>query len=112
MDIETFPEIENFQKLPRQVIVKAGNISFENQSKAALRGIVINNSGHPICDLKVHVVFFDRNKLPVMSTSLKADPHELNQGGIANFLFELTDQHHLVSDYHLYTRWRFHDQDE
>lgn len=112
MDIEAFPEIENFQKLPRQVIVKAGSISFDTQSKAALRGIVINNSGHPIRDVKVHVVFFDRHKLPVMSTSLKADPGELHQGGIANFIFELDDREKQISDYHLYTRWRFHDTDE
>ena len=50
MGIEHFPEIETFQKLPRKVIVKGGNSGFDTKGRPELRGIVINNAGHPIRD--------------------------------------------------------------
>lgn len=109
MDIEAFPEIENFQKLPRQVIVKAGSTSFDTEKGAALRGIVINNSGNPIREVRVHVVILSENGLPVVSTSQSADPEVLPQGAIANFRFEFKDHRKAIADYHLYTQWRFDD---
>ena len=111
MDIEAFPEIENFQKLPRQVIVKAGSLSFEGTTGARLSGIVINNSGHSIKDVRVHVVVFDGNQIPLLSTSLNADPSSLPQGGIANFNFEFKDSPRAIENHHLYTRWSFDDED-
>lgn len=111
MGIETFPEIENFQKLPRQVIVKGGSSSFDERDGALLRGIVINNIGHTIRDLKVHVVILDKNKLPVFSTGIAADPEVLPQGGIAAFAFLLKDYPEEIRDYHLYTHWKFDDRE-
>ena len=58
MGLETFPEIESFQKLPRQVIVKGGSASFSARDGAELRGIVINNSGSSIRDVRVSLVVF------------------------------------------------------
>ena len=107
MDIEAFPEIENFQKLPRQVIVKGGGFTASGASGNELRGLVINNIGHPIKDLRVHVVIFDARKIPQLSTSVAANPDRLDQGGMANFLFELKDYPHKVTDYHLYAGWKF-----
>ena len=111
MDIEAFPEIENFQKLPRQVIVKAGSTGFDERTGAVLRGIVINNSGHGICNARVHVVILDENRIPLLSTSLEPDPHRIPQGGIANFSFEFRDHQKPIVNYHLYTRWRFDDEE-
>ena len=59
MDIEAFPEIENFQKLPRHVIVKGGSSTFDQKQGSELRGIVINNIGNTVRDIKVHIVIFE-----------------------------------------------------
>ena len=109
MGMEAFPEIESFQKLPRQVIVKGGTSTFDRRHGATLCGIVINNTGHAIRDVRVNVVIFDRKKLPLLNTSIAADPGTLPQGGVANFIFELKDHPAEISDYHLYTNWKFCD---
>ena len=91
MGLEAFPEIESFQKLPRQVIVKGGGSTFSEKDGAALRGIVINNIGQPIRDLRVHAVILDENKIPVMSTSLDPNPNNLPQGAIGSFIFQFKE---------------------
>ena len=91
MGIETFPEIENFQKLPRQVIVKGGSSTFSEPEGARLHGIVINNIGHAIRELRVNIVVFDQQKIPLFNTSTVADPEALPQGGISSFSFHLPD---------------------
>lgn len=111
MGLETFPEIENFQKLPRQVIVKAGQTSVDPVDGARLNGIVINNSGHGIRDLKANIVVFDEKKIPVLNTSIKTDPDALPQGGMASFTFQLKDYKAKFPDYYLYTNWAFDNQD-
>ena len=110
MDIETFPEIENFQKLPRKVIVKAGGFSSAAGASNELRGLVINNIGHPIKDIRVHVVIFDLRKIPQLSASVPANPDRLDQGGMANFIFELKDYLKKITDYHLYAGWKFEER--
>lgn len=109
MDIEAFPEIESFQKLPKQVIVKAGSLSFESSEVATLQGIVINNCGHSIRDLVVNIVVFDNFRIPVLNTSRRAEPDHLPQGGMANFSFRFDEMREGVKDFHLYTNWRFDD---
>ena len=107
MSIEAFPEIESFQKLPRQVLVKGGTSTFEKEKGATLRGIVINNIGHNIKDLRVSVVVLDTNGLPVLNAGLAPEPQELAQGGISSFLFHLKDYPEKISNYHLYANWKF-----
>lgn len=107
MDIEAFPEIESFQKLPRQVIVKGGGFTLEGSKGNELRGLVINNIGHPVKDIRIHLVVFDSRKIPQISTSVAANPDRLDQGGIANFLFQLKDYPTAIKDYHLYAGWKF-----
>lgn len=107
MDIEAFPEIENFQKLPKKVIVKAGNTHFDSKEGTRLQGIVINNCGNAICKVRVHIVIFNDKRLPIFSSSLTSDPDHLPQGGIGNFSFLFKDHHGEIADYHLYTSWRF-----
>lgn len=109
MGIETFPEIENFQKLPKQVIVKSGEPRFHAADGARLHGIVINNCGHAICDVHVNIVIFNERKIPVFNTSIKPDPESLPQGSVASFNFQLKDFQGPISDYHLYTNWKFDD---
>ena len=107
MGLETFLEIENFQKLPRQVIVKGGASTFSEQDGARLTGIVINNIGNPIRDVRVHVVIFDKNRMPLLSTNAAVDPEFLAQGGIGAFTFHIQDFSERILDYHLYANWKF-----
>lgn len=107
MDVDAFPEIQNFQHLPRSVIVKGGSTSFDTTSGAELRGIVINNIGQSIKSLRVHVVIFDERKIPLLNTSVLADPEIVPQGGIASFVFKLSDFPNAIKDYHLFTNWSF-----
>lgn len=109
MGLETFPEIESFQKLPHQVIVKGGSASFNPKDGAEIRGIVINNIGHPIRDLKISLVVFDQDKLPVLNTSLTPEPSSLPQGAITTFVFHLKEYGQPIRDYYLYTDWKFDD---
>lgn len=110
MGLEAFPEIENFQKLPRQVIVKGGSSTFSEHEGAELRGIVINNCGHSIRDLRVNVVILDANGIPVLSTGVEPEPHTLQQGGIGSFTLRLKSYPERINDYHLFTDWKFDDR--
>lgn len=110
MDIEAFPAIENFQKLPKQVIVKGAPVTLKESSEPELRGIVINNIGHTIKNVRAHVILFDAKKIPLQSTSMSADPGTLPQGGIANFVIRLKVSEQEMSNYHLYATWKFDEQ--
>ena len=110
MGIETFPEIESFQKLPRQVIVKGGTSTYTQIVGAELRGIVINNIGHAIKDIRIHIVIFDQQRIPVLNTSVACEPAYLPQGGIGAFVFQIQDYPEEIKDYYLYSNWRFDEQ--
>jgi len=110
MSIESFPEIENFQKLPHQVIVKGGSWEKSESKGSEMRGLVINNSGHPICDIRVNLVLFDEKKIPVLNTSTSADPEMLPQGGMATFNFKIENSPQTISENHLYANWKFDDR--
>lgn len=109
MDIDAFPEIENFQKLPRQVIVKGGSSSFDAKTGAVLTGIVINNTGQSIEKLRVGLVIFDQNSIPVLNVSTDTSPDILHQGGIGSFKFEVKEYKKEITDYYLYPNWRYDD---
>jgi len=107
MGIEQFPEIESFQKLPRRVIVKGGGSRFDPKVGAELRGIVINNLGHPIRDVSVNLVIFDERERPVLNTSTPPDPPLLPQGAIGSFVFQLKDFPSEIKNYYLYSSWKY-----
>lgn len=110
MDIDTFPEIENFQKLPHQVIVKGGAWKFDAKENAhELRGIVVNNSGSSIKDIRVNVVVFDGKGIPLLNTSAPCDPEVLNQGGVGAFLLTLKNCSKTIAKYHLFSNWNFNE---
>jgi hypothetical protein len=109
MGIEQFPEIETFQKLPRKVIVKGGSSGFDSTGRPELRGIVINNSGHPIRDAKVFLVIFNEQEIPILNRSSVPDPPALPQGAIASFTFTLQDYDQEIKNYYLYANWQYDD---
>ncbi len=111
MGLEAFPEIESFQKLPRQVIVKGGSSTYSEKDGAELRGIVINNIGHAIRDIRVQVVILDELGIPVMSTGTEPIPAQLHQGGIASFTFKVENYTRKISDYHLTVNWKFDERE-
>ena len=109
MSIQEFPEIETFQKLPRRVIIKGGSSGFNAQGKPELRGIVINNSGHLIKNLRVSLIIFNEKEIPILNASTAADTDTLAQGGIASFVFTLNDYKKEIANYYLYTNWKYDD---
>ena len=111
MSIEQFPEIETFQKLPRQVIVKGGNSGVDSKGRPELRGIVINNMGHPIRDTTVFLVIFDEQEIPVLNKSTTTNPGAIPQGGMGSFVFVLDDYDEEITNYYLYANWKYDDTD-
>ena len=111
MGIEQFPEIETFQKLPRKVIVKGGSSAFDPSGRPELRGIVINNSGHPIRDVKVFLVIFSDDEIPILNKSTAPDSTFLPQGAIGSFTFTLDDYSQEIKNYYLYSNWQYDDSD-
>ncbi len=111
MGIEEFPEIESFHKLPRQVIVKGASSSYDSDKGVMLHGIVINNIGHTICDVRVSVVVFNQQKLPVINLSTHPSPAVLPQGCIGAFSFQIKDYHEEITDYHLFSTWKFFEKE-
>ena len=109
MGIEQFPEIETFQKLPRKVIVKGGSSGFDSKGHPELRGIVINNVGQPIRDIKVSLIIFNEDELPILNKSTDPEPVALPQGGIASFTFILGDYDSEIKNYYLYVNWTYDD---
>ena len=109
MGIQEFPEIETFQKLPRRVIVKGGSSGMSDQGKPELRGIVINNIGHSVKDIRVSLVVFNEDEIPVVNISARAEPSVLPQGQIASFTFTLDDYDKEISNFYLYAGWRYDD---
>ena len=111
MSMEEFPEIEAFQKLPRRVIVKGGISTVNPDGNAELAGIVINNSGQPIKELKVNLIVFDVREIPILNTSAVSDPTQLSQGGIGSFKFIIPGHKDKITNYYLYPSWRYDDSD-
>ena len=109
MSIQEFPEIETFQKLPHRVIVKGGSSGFGADGKPELRGIVINNIGHLIKDIRVSLIIFNEYDIPVVNASTMSDPNQLPQGGIASFTFKLEDYGKEISNCYLYANWKYDD---
>ena len=107
MGIESFPDIESFQKLPHQVIVKGGSSRFDPKDGAELRGIVINNIGHTIRNLSVNLVVFDETETPLFKTSMAPDPDVVPQGAIASFIFQLKECAAEIKKYYLYSSWKY-----
>lgn len=107
MRLNSFPEIEDFRKLPHEVVVKGAISEADPKKGVEVRGIVINNIGQPIKNIRVQVVVFDEYHLPQMSTTVSPTPSKLQQGGIANFIFTIAELEKPVKDLYLHANWGF-----
>ena len=111
MGIEAFPEIERFQKLPRQIIVKGGNPSVDEEGATRLQGIVINNIGHTARDVRVNIVILNSKGIPLLNTSTPSEPTLLPQGTIGSFVFKIPHGEGDIAHHHLYATWKFDDRE-
>jgi len=111
MSIEDFPVIEDFHKMPRKLIVKGGTTSFSPEAGASLQGIVINNTGQAVKEIRVGIVVFDERKMPVRNATTHPENALLAQGGISAFSFKFQDHAQNIKDYHLYVDWTFEDKE-
>ena len=109
--IESFPEIENFQKLPREVIIKGASTHYQETEGASLQGIVINNVGQAIKNIRAQLVIFDKDRVPLLGVSVATEPDLLPQGGIAKFHFQLKEHKEEIKNYFLHANWGFDETD-
>ena len=109
MGIEEFPEIETFQKLPKRLIVKGGDSTVDAKGNAVLNGIVINNLGLSVKRIRVFLVVFDEDEIPVTNVTTTAQPDTLPQGGIASFRISVLGHGKIVDNYYLYANWQYDD---
>lgn len=110
MNVEDFPSIETFKKLPKRVVVKGGMVSAGADDRPQLTGIVINNSGQTVKGLKVHLIIFDGRNIPIQTASTVSEPDTLPQGQIGSFLFKLAEHTGKIANSHLYATWSYDDK--
>jgi hypothetical protein len=108
---ENFPEIESFSKLPKKLILKAGETAFNAEGDATLSGIVINNLGQSVQNVEVFLVLFDDKNIPQEHLKTASDPAELAQGGLGSFRFVAKGRKEKIVNYYLHTQWDYIDKD-
>ena len=109
MGIEEFPTIENFQRLPKRLIVKGGDSLLTQSRDAVLSGLVINNLGQTVREVVVHLVVFNDKEIPEVNLSVKPDPDRLTQGTMASFSFLIEKFGKPVKNFYLYANWKYDD---
>lgn len=109
MGIEEFPAIENFQRLPRKLIVKGGDSVLTKTLDAELTGLVVNNMGQSVRDIVVHLIIFDEKEIPILNLSTRPNPDRLAQGNMASFKFIVEKFGKPVKNFYLYANWRYDD---
>ena len=109
-NFEHFPTIEAFQNLPRQVIVKGGKTDVVSDDTAELSGIVINNLSQPIRDIRVNLILFDEDEMPIMNLTAASNPDRLDQGTIASFTVKVRERGKPIDNHYLYATWQYDDR--
>jgi len=109
MGFEDFPDIESFSKLPKKLIIKAGEASLTEAGDAILTGIVINNLGQTVKDVNLFLILFDDNHVPTEEHRVEPDPVQLSQGALGAFKFMLKGHKQKISNYYLHSRWSYLD---
>jgi hypothetical protein len=107
---ENFPEIESFHKLPKKIVIKAGETAFDAGGDATLGGIVINNLGQAVRNIEVFLVLFDENNIPREHLRASPNPNELPQGALGSFHFHVKGRKTKVVNYYLHARWDYIDK--
>ncbi len=110
MGVEDYPDIESFHKLPKKLIIKAGDTDVTAGGDAGLSGIVINNLGQAVQKIEVFLVLFNENNIPAEHLRAEPDPNRLTQGGLGSFRFILKGKNKKISNYYLHARWEYVDQ--
>jgi hypothetical protein len=110
LNFEDFPSIEAFHKLPRKIILKAGETGFDEAHRPTLSGIVINNLGQPIRNVEVYLVLFDDQNMPVEHLKTIPEPNRLGQGTLGSFRFVVAGRKEKISNYYLHSRWEYDDK--
>ena len=111
MNFEDFPEIESFHKLPKKLIIKAGETAFTEEGDATLSGIVINNLGQPVQHVEVSLILFDEKNIPQEHLRIVSSPNQLTQGALGSFRFVVKDRKEKVENYYLHASWDYVDKD-
>jgi len=109
MGFEDFPDIESFSKLPKKLIIKAGDTNVTSGGDATLSGLVINNLGQPVRNVEVYLVLFNDKHIPVGDHKTLPDPQGLTQGGLGSFQFVLKGHQKEITNYYLHARWDYVD---
>jgi len=109
MGFEDFPDIESFNKLPKKLIIKAGETSVTDKGEAILTGIVINNLGQTVQGVQIFLILFDDNHVPLAEHRAEPDPNKLSQGALGAFKFSLKGHRQKITNYYLHTRWSYLD---
>ncbi|MBI4431729.1 MAG: hypothetical protein HY587_08485 [Candidatus Omnitrophica bacterium] len=109
-NFDHFPTIEAFQKLPRQVIVKGGKTSVSENGASELSGIVINNLTQPIRNVRVNLILFDENQMPLRNITAAPHPNRLAQGTIGSFTVKAESSEKEIDNYYLYATWEYEDK--
>ena len=111
MKFEDFPAIESFTKLPKKLVIKAGETSLTDEGEAALSGIVINNLGQGVRNVEVYLVLFDEKNIPQDNLKTIPDPNQLAQGALASFKFSVKGRKEKIANYYLHAKWDYVDKD-
>lgn len=111
MNYADFPSIESFHKLPKKLILKAGDTVVNAEGDAVFSGIVINNLGQTVRNVEVFLVLFDKQNIPQEHLKTASDPASLAQGGLGSFRFVLKGRKERVGDYYLHAKWDYVDKD-
>lgn len=111
MSFEDFPSIESLNKLPKKLVIKAGEADLAEGGDATLSGIVINNLGQSVQAVEVFLVLFNEKNIPAEHHRIEPDPNRLNQGALGAFRFILKNRRKKITNYYLHARWKYVDTD-
>jgi len=108
---DDFPVIESFSKLPKKLIIKAGETALSETGDATLTGIVINNLGQAVRNVQVFLVLFNEKNIPTDHLKVSPDPNHLTQGSLSSFKFAAKGRKESISNYYLHAKWDYVDKD-
>lgn len=110
MGFEDFPSIESFHKLPKKLVIKAGDTNIDEAGDATLSGIVVNNLGQSVRNVEVSLVLFDDKNIPIEHHRVEPDPSQLPQGSLGSFRFIIKGRKKNITNYYMHARWQYVDQ--
>jgi hypothetical protein len=110
MGYEDFPSIESFHKLPKKLVIKAGDTNVNEMGEATLSGIVVNNLGQAVTHVEVSLILFDEKNIPIEHHRVEPDPNQLAQGSLGAFRFTIKGRKKNITNYYMHARWKYVDK--